>query len=69
MITIPGTGLLGNALMPKNASTVTNWFDASLLPPYDKVSKYFDKAVSAVNVSPNAITFKVFTPTPAALRK
>jgi hypothetical protein len=45
------------------------WFDFSLLPPYDRVSKYFHFDVSAMTVSPNAITFKMFTPTPPQLRK
>jgi len=47
----------------------TEWFDFSLLPPYDRVSKYFHFDVSAINVSPNAITFRMFTPTPPQLRK
>lgn len=45
------------------------WFDFSLLPSYDRVSKYFHFDVSAISVSPNAITFKMFTPTPPQLRK
>ena len=44
------------------------WFDFSLLPPYDRVSKYFHFDVSAISVSPTAITFKMFTPTPPQLR-
>jgi hypothetical protein len=68
-LTLPGAGQLGNALTAKNTTGMTNWFDPSLLPAFEKVSKYFDKAVSAVNVSPSAITFKMFTPTPAALKK
>lgn len=70
LMSIPGTGQLAGPLATaKGTGSVTNWMDASLLPPYDRVSKYFDKAVSAVTVSPNAITFKVFAPTPPALRK
>jgi hypothetical protein len=45
------------------------WFDLSLLPPFDRVSKYFGFNVSAINVSPGAITFKIFTPVPPQLRK
>jgi hypothetical protein len=45
------------------------WFDFTLLPPFDRVSKYFGFDVGAIGVSPSAITFKVFTPTPTQLRK
>jgi hypothetical protein len=48
---------------------ISEWFDPALLPPYDRVAHYFHLNVSAVNVSPNAITFKMFTPTPPQLRK
>lgn len=70
IVSLPGaTQLAGPMANPKASNNVTNWMDASLLPAYDRVSKYFDKSVTAVNVSPNAITFKVFTPTPPALRR
>jgi hypothetical protein len=48
---------------------VSEWFDFSLLPPYDQVSKYFHFNVSAIGVAPDAITFRMFTPTPPQLRK
>lgn len=48
---------------------VSEWFDPSLLPPFERVSKYFGFNVSAIDVSPGAITFKVFTPVPSQLRK
>jgi len=69
--TLPGVGKIAGALSNKPAETgsVTNWFDPSLLPPYDRVSKYFHMTVTAINVSPGAITFRVFAPTPPALRK
>jgi len=63
-----GTGQL-STLMGGESKGVSEWFDLSLLPPFDRVSKYFGFNVGAINVSPNAITFKVFTPTPTALRK
>jgi hypothetical protein len=43
---------------------MADWFDASVLPAYDRVSKYFHFNVSAINVSPQAITFKIFAPVP-----
>jgi hypothetical protein len=48
---------------------MADWFDPSLLPSFDRVSRYFGFNVSAINVSPNAISFKMFTPTPPSLRK
>jgi hypothetical protein len=70
LVAVPGAEVLSMLTAQREkSSTVTNWLDASLLPSFDRVSKYFDKAVSAINVGPGAITFKVFTPTPPALRK
>ncbi len=70
LVSVPGAAALaGPMTTPKTGSSMTNWLDASLLPAFDRVSKYFDKSVTAVNVSPNAITFKMFAPTPPALRK
>ena len=45
------------------------WFDFALLPPFDRVSKYFGFDVGAIGLTPSAITFKVYSPTPAQLRK
>jgi len=66
-----GTGQLAVLLNPGGAQNkgVSDWFDFTLLPPFERVSKYFGFDVSAIGVSPNAITFKVFTPTPPQLRK
>jgi hypothetical protein len=69
-LTIPGSKIITDAIAAgKSSSTSTNWFDPSLLPPYDRVSKYFHIAVTAVNVAPGSISFKMFTPTPPQLRK
>ncbi|HUR57446.1 MAG TPA: hypothetical protein VM029_07040 [Opitutaceae bacterium] len=58
-------GLAGGA----DEKGMSEWFDFSLLPPFDRVSKFFGYDVSAINVSPTAISFKMFTPTPPQLRK
>jgi hypothetical protein len=57
-------GLLGGDGKSMNES-----FEVSLLPAYDRVAKYFHFDVSAIGVTPDAITFKMFSPTPPALRK
>jgi hypothetical protein len=44
-----------------------DWMDFSLLPPYDKVSKYFYFTVYALNSSADGISIKAFSPTPPGL--
>ena len=65
-----GTGQL-SALMGATGDNKgpSEWFDLSLLPPFDRVSKYFGFNVSAIHVSRGAIAFRIFTPLPAQLRK
>lgn len=50
-------------------SSTADLLEPKLLPPFDKVAKYFHFDVSSIGVTPEAITFKTFTPTPPALRK
>ena len=52
-----------------DAKTMTESFDLTLLPAYDKVAKYFYLNVNALGVTPDGINFKMFTPTPPPLRK
>jgi hypothetical protein len=62
------TTLPGLALLPI-AGNLKDWMDFSLLPPFDKISKYFGFNVYTGSSSPDGLTFKMFAPTPAALRK
>jgi hypothetical protein len=57
-------GLLGG-----DGKAMTDSFDVSVLPPYDRVARYFNFDVSAIGVTPETITFKTFSPMPPALRK
>ncbi len=67
---LPGAASLPPLGVPSGEPlTMTNWFDPALLPAYERVAKYFFMDVAAVNVSPGAITFKLFSPTPPQLRK
>jgi hypothetical protein len=43
------------------------WMDFSLLPEYDKVSKYFYFSVSSGNVTADGFSFKIFAPRPLQL--
>lgn len=52
-----------------DAKTMTESFDLTLLPAYDKVAKYFYLNVNALGVTADGITFKMFTSTPPPLRK
>ena len=45
------------------------WVDVSLLPPFEKVSKYFYFTVYGGNSTADGINFKFFAPTPPQLRK
>ena len=46
-----------------------DWLDFSLLPDYDKVSKYFGFSVWSASSSVSGITFKYYSPTPGFLKK
>ena len=44
------------------------WVDFSLLPDFDRVSKYFHFTVFASSATVNGISFRAYSPTPPALR-
>ena len=45
------------------------WVDFSLLPPFEKISKYFHFSVFAGSANVDGLTLKMFAPVPPALRK
>jgi hypothetical protein len=51
------------------ATELKTWFDFSLLPPFEKISKYFSFVVAGGATSPEGLGLKYFSPTPAALKK
>src|SRR6185437_13619887 len=51
------------------SNSFKNWFDFSLLPPFDKISKYFGIKVYTVSANMDGLSYKMFTPTPPALMK
>ncbi len=61
----PIAGRLG---MKDDKNKFKEWFDFSLLPPFDQVSKYFGISVYAGSVTADGIQFKAYAPTPPGVR-
>jgi hypothetical protein len=61
----PLTGALGIASPDKN---IKDWMDFSLLPPFEKIAKYFYFSVHSAGSTVDGLTFKMFAPVPPALR-
>jgi hypothetical protein len=61
----PLTGALGIASPDKN---IKDWMDFSLLPPFEKIAKYFYFSVHSAGSAVDGLTFKMFAPVPPALR-
>jgi hypothetical protein len=63
------TPLAGDkSISPEEKKKMTGWFDFTLMPPFETISKYFSFLVYSLNSSKDGITFQVFMPTPAALK-
>jgi hypothetical protein len=60
-------GPLGTAL--GSNFKLKDWVDLSLLPTFDKISKYFYFTVYGGSANPDGLNFKVFAPIPPQLRK
>ncbi|MCU0787880.1 MAG: hypothetical protein MUC91_06775 [Verrucomicrobia bacterium] len=52
--------------MPRTG--LTEWFDFSLLPPFDQIAKYFYHTVYGGGGSVEGLTLKIFSPTPPELK-
>lgn len=48
--------------------TVKEWMDFSLLPAFERVSKYFNFTVNGGSANVDGLTFKYFAPTPPGLK-
>ncbi len=60
---LPGVGVMVDPL-----KGFRGWVDFSLLPSYDKVSKYFSFAVYAGSANAEGLMLKLFEPVPSALK-
>jgi hypothetical protein len=66
LFSIPILSSLGMSLENTPAA---DWADASLLPPFNVISKYFHYSVHAGSLDAAGLTVKFFSPTPPELRK
>jgi len=57
---------LNNPLLPAG---VRDWADFSLLPPFDKIARYFHFTVLTGNASAEGLMFQFFSPAPPLLKK
>jgi hypothetical protein len=62
-------GQLAASMGMGDSSKIKDWLDFSLLPSYDKVSKYFYFTVYGGNATSEGLGYKVFAPTPPQLKK
>ncbi|MHB8521550.1 MAG: hypothetical protein ACYDH9_12440 [Limisphaerales bacterium] len=53
----------------KGGKGLKDWVDLSLLPPYEKIAKYFYFLVYAAGTGPDGFNLKMFSPTPPQLKK
>jgi hypothetical protein len=59
----------GGMDFPGASSTFKEWMDFSLLPPFEKIGKYFYFNVYTGGANVDGLSFKVFTPVPPGLKK
>jgi hypothetical protein len=60
---------LGNTLGLGQGTDIMSWCDFSLLPPYERVAKYFHINVSTLSPGPEGFTYRYFAPTPPSLTR
>lgn len=61
---------LGSRLgMDEDGSKFKDWVDFSLLPAFDRVSKYFGIGVWSGSMTSDGFSFKYYSPTPPGLKK
>ncbi|MFO1514971.1 MAG: hypothetical protein U1F83_19030 [Verrucomicrobiota bacterium] len=65
-----GPSVLGSAIpFASPEKKFRDWLDFSLLPDYEKVSRYFGFGVQAGSANVDGLTFRMFSPTPPQLKK
>ncbi len=62
-----GTRLAGR--LGEDGRQLVEWFDFSLLPPYERIAKYFHLAVSSLGADQQELLFRAYWPTPPRMRQ
>jgi hypothetical protein len=62
-------GFDGSAGFPTPGYNFRDWMDFSLLPPFEKVARYFYFTVYTASANADGLTFKWFAPVPPSLKK
>jgi hypothetical protein len=61
--------LLGPLAMIMDDTNLKDWVDISLLPTFDKISKYFYFSVYTGSATPDGLSLKAYAPVPPQLKK
>jgi len=62
---MPGSGLA----VAGASQAFKDWLDFSLLPPFEKIAKYFSISVYGGGATTEGLSFKMFQPVPPGLRR
>lgn len=65
---LAATPLAGRLGIGDDQSKFSEWVDFSLLPPFDRIAKYFHMSVWSGAVKADGLHFKVFNPNPPGLK-
>ena len=60
---------LGPKIGGKDGSGLKEWLDFSLLPSFDKITKYLHFMVYSGSFTADGLSYKMFSPTPPMLKK
>ena len=64
-----GSPLAGRLGMDDDSKKFKEWIDFSLLPSWDRISKYFHISVWSGSLTPEGYSLKAYTPNPPQLKK
>ncbi|MBI3875045.1 MAG: hypothetical protein HY300_03600, partial [Verrucomicrobia bacterium] len=62
-------GVPPSAIGGPDLKKIREWMDFSLLPPFERIAKYFYYTVTAGGATPDGIVLKAFAPTPPELKR
>lgn len=65
---LAGSPLAGKLGLDEDSKVLKSWLDFSLLPPFEKVSRYFHRTVYTGAWTPTGFELKIFAPMPPQLK-